>query len=99
MGVPFAPYKTWLCALEQSVGKGSTGEVEAMKINPALRILAFFKAQGEAIAPNREAMGLAWLSTEKAVKASQSLVKLAPLDDERPRMWLAAWKKSGFIPS
>lgn len=97
LDVPLVPYQAWLSALEQSMGEGPTGQVESMKANPALRILAFFKAQGEAMAPNREAMGLAYLSTGKAVKISRSLAELAPLDEERPKMWLAAWKRSGFI--
>ena len=97
LGVPLVPYKTWLSALEESMGEGSTGQVESMKANPALRILAFFRVQGEAVAPNREAMGLAWLSTENAVKVSPSLAELMPLDEDRPKMWLAAWRRSGFI--
>ena len=99
LDVPLVPYQAWLSALEESIEEGSTGQVESMKANPALRILAFFKAQGQAVAQNREAMGLAYLSTKNAVKVSQSLAELAPLDEERPKMWLAAWKKSGFIPS
>ena len=98
LDVPLVPYQAWLSALEESMGEGSTEQVESMKANPALRILAFFKAQGEAVAPNREAMGLAYLSTKKAVEVSQSLAELAPLDDEWPKMWLASWRKSGFIP-
>ncbi|KAM5540085.1 hypothetical protein V8D89_006225 [Ganoderma adspersum] len=98
LDVPLVPYQTWLSMLEGSMDEGSTGQVELMKANPALRILAFFKAQGEARASNREAMGLAYLSTKKAVEVSQSLAELAPLDDEWPKMWLASWRKSGFIP-
>ena len=47
--------------------------------------------------PDREAMGLMLFSTEKAVRVSESLAKLPQLDAERARMWLAAWKRSGFI--
>ncbi|KAI1789126.1 acetyl-CoA synthetase-like protein [Ganoderma leucocontextum] len=97
LDVPLVPYKAWLSTLEQSTGEGATGQVELMKANPALRILAFFKAQGEATAPNREAMGLAYLSTKKAMEVSQSLAELAPLCGDRPKMWLEAWKTSGFI--
>ena len=97
LGVPLVPYAEWLAKLEGSVEHGSAEEVEAMKANPALRLLPFYKAQAETMTADREAMGLVFISTEKAVRVSESLAKLPQLDAERARMWLAAWKRSGFI--
>ncbi|TBU23410.1 acetyl-CoA synthetase-like protein [Dichomitus squalens] len=97
LGVPLVPYTQWLEKLEGSVEHGSAEEVEAMKANPALRLLPFYKAQAGTMTPDREAMGLVFISTEKAVRVSESLAKMPQLGAERARMWLAAWKRSGFI--
>ena len=97
LNVPLVPYAKWLSALEGSVEQGSAEEVEAMRLNPALRLLEFYKAQATTMTPDREAMGLVFISTDKAVQVSESLARLPQLDGERARMWLAAWKKSGFL--
>ena len=97
--MPLVPYTDWLSALESSVEQGSAQEVEVMRLNPALRLLLFFKAQSTAMTPDREAMGLVFISTDKAVQVSESLARMPQLDGERATMWLAAWKKSGFLSS
>ncbi|KAI1789118.1 acetyl-CoA synthetase-like protein [Ganoderma leucocontextum] len=97
LNVPLVPYGQWLSALESSVKQGSGEEVEAMRLNPALRLLPFYKVQNATMTPDREAMGLVFISTEKAVQVSESLARLPQLDGNRARMWLAAWKKSGFL--
>ena len=97
--MPLVPYTQWLSALENSVEQGSSQEVEAMRLNPALRLLPFYKAQSTAMTPDREAMGLVFISTDKAVQVSESLAGMPQLDGERAKMWLAAWRKSGFLPS
>ncbi|KAI1791167.1 acetyl-CoA synthetase-like protein [Ganoderma leucocontextum] len=99
LGVPLVPYTQWLSALAGSVEHGSAEEVEAMRLNPALRLLPFYKAQGETTegAPDREAMGLVFIATDKAVRVSESLARLPQLDSERARMWLAGWRQSGFL--
>ncbi|KAI9058948.1 acetyl-CoA synthetase-like protein [Trametes sanguinea] len=97
LGVTLVPYPEWLSALEKSVGgKDGMTDVKLMKANPALRILDFFKAlkMGE---PDREPLGIVYLSTEKATKASETLANLPLLNAESARGWLAAWKDSGFI--
>ncbi|PIL34345.1 hypothetical protein GSI_03120 [Ganoderma sinense ZZ0214-1] len=99
VNVPLVPYTQWVSALESSVEQGSAQEVEAMRLNPALRLLSFFKAQSTAMAPEREAMGLAFISTGKAVQVSESLARMPQLDGERAQMWVAAWRKSGFLSS
>ena len=67
LNVPLVPYTDWLSALESSVEQGSAQEVEVMRLNPALRLLLFFKAQSTAMTPDRVAMGLVFISTDKAV--------------------------------
>ena len=99
LNVPLVPYTQWLSALENSVEQGSSEEVEAMRLNPALRLLPFYKAQSTAMTPDREAMGLVFISTDKAVQVSDSLAGMPQLDEERAKMWLAAWRKSGFLSS
>ncbi len=99
LNVPLVPYARWLSALGGSVERGSAEEVEAMRLNPALRLLSFYEAQGETTegTPDREAMGLVFIATDKAVRVSKSLARLPQLDGERAMMWLAAWRKSGFV--
>ncbi len=97
LNVPLVPYPQWLSALQSSVESGSAEEVEAMKRNPALRILPFFKAQGEHQTPDREPMGLVYLSTANAAKVSKAFTQMPQLDAERAVRWVEAWKKSGFL--
>ncbi|KAM5543040.1 hypothetical protein V8D89_003424 [Ganoderma adspersum] len=99
LDVPLVPYAQWLVALEGSVERGSAEEVEAMRLNPALRLLSFYKAQTETTGGTleREAMGLVFIATDKAVRVSASLARLPQLDGERAMMWLAAWRKAGFL--
>ncbi|KAI0717761.1 acetyl-CoA synthetase-like protein [Cerioporus squamosus] len=96
LNVPLVPYEQWVSALENSVQAGSAAEVEMMRQNPALRLLPFFKAAKEPV-DGREAFGFVFLSTEKAIKVSESLAQMPMLDAERAKMWVAAWKKSGFL--
>ena len=99
LDIPLVPYAEWLSALEGSVERGSAEEVEAMRLNPALRLLSFYKAHGETTegAPDREAMGLVFIATDKAVRVSESLARLPQLDEERARTWLEAWRKADFL--
>ncbi|KAI0755845.1 acetyl-CoA synthetase-like protein [Fomes fomentarius] len=97
LNVPLVSYQQWLSALQSSVEPGSAEEVEAMKRNPALRILPFFKAQGEHQTTDREPMGLVYLSTENAAKVSKAFTQMPQLDAERAVRWVEAWKKSGFL--
>lgn len=98
LNVPLVPYDQWLSALQNSVESGSAQEVEAMTRNPALRILPFFKAaQGEHQTPDREPMGLVYLSTVNTAKVSQAFTQMPQLDAERAVRWVEAWKKSGFL--
>ncbi|KAI8995249.1 acetyl-CoA synthetase-like protein [Trametes punicea] len=98
LGVPLVSYEKWASALQSSISKGDPAEVELMKANPALRLLDFFKgANASASATDREPMGMAYLATEKSTKVSETLANLPQLNAERVKMWLAAWKASGFL--
>ena len=99
LDAPLVPYARWLYALYGSVERGSAEEVGAMRLNPALRLLSFYEAQTETTggAQEREAMGLVFIATDKAVRVSEPLARLTQLDGERAMMWLAGWKKSGFL--
>ncbi|RPD77018.1 acetyl-CoA synthetase-like protein [Lentinus tigrinus ALCF2SS1-7] len=94
--VPLVSYEQWISALEKSVEAGSAAEIEAMRQNPALRLLPFYKSAKQAV-DGREALGLVSLSTEKATKVSKSLAQMPMLGAERAKMWVAAWKSSGFL--
>ena len=94
--VPLVPYETWLSALEGSTrGVADAAEVELMKANPALRIVDFFR--GLRLSADHEPLGMVYLSSEKAVRASRTLAGMPALDAGRARKWLAAWRKSGFL--
>ncbi|KAI0357816.1 acetyl-CoA synthetase-like protein [Trametes cingulata] len=96
LGVPLVSYAEWLSALEKSISEGDAAEVELMKANPALRLLSFFKNLKPA-SPDREPLGIVYLSTEKSTQVSDTLAKLPVLDAERAKGWLAAWKRVGFL--
>ncbi|CDO77398.1 hypothetical protein BN946_scf184857.g4 [Trametes cinnabarina] len=96
LGVPLVSYDEWLSALQKSVSGADSGkEIELMKANPALRLVDFFKNLKSS--PEREPLGMVYLSTEKSTRVSEALANLPPLDAERAKAWLAAWKQSGFL--
>ncbi|KAI0364205.1 acetyl-CoA synthetase-like protein [Pilatotrama ljubarskyi] len=96
LGVPLVSYAEWLSALQKDGSEGDAAELELMKANPALRLLSFFKSLKEP-SPEREPLGIVYLSTEKSTKVSDTLANLPELDAERAKGWLAAWKQAGFI--
>ncbi|KAI0719494.1 acetyl-CoA synthetase-like protein [Cerioporus squamosus] len=90
LGVPLVPYASWLAALEKSAGEVSgERDVDAMRDNPALRLLDFFCNRAGA-REGREPLGMPLLSTEKARSVS---------DEADARRWVAAWRASGFLPT
>ncbi|KAI0719505.1 acetyl-CoA synthetase-like protein [Cerioporus squamosus] len=99
LGVPLAPYASWLAALEKSAGEVSgEGDVDAMRDNPALRLLDFFRNRAEA-REGREPLGMPLLSTEKARSVSETLAGMPELSEADARRWVAAWRASGFLPT
>jgi hypothetical protein len=100
LGVQLVPYADWLSALEKSVKDTSRSEVQHMRENPALRLLAFFNAAAKVDTGKdhgREAMGLPLMDMSKAKEVSPRLQKLGPLGQEDVRRWLGFWKAAGLI--
>ncbi|KAH9895845.1 acetyl-CoA synthetase-like protein [Cubamyces lactineus] len=97
LGVPLVSFEEWISALEAGASQGDAADVELMKANPALRILAFFQGLKSIKSPDREPLGMVYLSTEKSTKVSEALANMPQLDAERARGWVAAWKRSGFL--
>ncbi|KAI0350279.1 acetyl-CoA synthetase-like protein [Trametes cingulata] len=95
LGVPLVSYAAWLAALEESVSKDDANEADLMQDNPALRLLSFYKKLK--ISPEREPLAMVYLSTENAVRASETLAHLPELDASRAESWFSAWKRSGFL--
>ncbi|KAJ2984009.1 hypothetical protein NUW54_g10574 [Trametes sanguinea] len=96
LGVPLVAYDEWVTSLQKSIdGRGTEEEVELMKANPALRLVDLFK--GLKTSPERESLGTVYLSTQKSTQVSETLANLPPLDADRARTWIAAWRRSGFL--
>ncbi|KAL7284715.1 hypothetical protein ACG7TL_002021 [Trametes sanguinea] len=99
LGVPLASYEEWLSVLEQaSDGNSDDGaypSVELVQRNPAFRLVHFFK--GLKTSPSREPLGTVYLSTEKSTRVSKTLANLPPLGAQQAKMWLAEWRRSGFL--
>lgn len=90
--VPLVSYAAWLAALESS-GQGSEGD--AVRENPALRLLDFFRSFAQS--SEKPPLGLWRLATKKAVDASETLAKMPQLEEADVRRWVAAWRASGFL--
>jgi hypothetical protein len=99
LNVPIVPYGDWLAKLDESLIHAKS-EVEAVKENPALRLIEFFRTNGaDKIPPGREAGGFPIMSTEVAVQVAESLTeaKLPLLGTEDALNWVKYWKSVGFL--
>ncbi|PIL27263.1 hypothetical protein GSI_10408 [Ganoderma sinense ZZ0214-1] len=97
LGVPLVTYDEWLAALVRTAGaEGSFQAVEAMRKNPALRLLDFFRA-GRHVKEGFEPLGLPHLSTEKARSASETLAAMSAIGEAEAKAWVAAWRSVGFL--
>lgn len=106
--LPLVPYPEWLSTLQAksqlpndkpASEQEDEGEMdlEALRTNPALRLLSFFRSAD--MRPGLEAIGLARLEVRKALEASSTLEGIAQVGEENVRMWVAAWRASGFLPA
>ncbi|KAI0045616.1 acetyl-CoA synthetase-like protein [Auriscalpium vulgare] len=99
LGVPLVPYNQWLAALERSSPSADApiAEVEhTQRENPAIALLDFFRSAR--VGPHWEPLGVARLSTDRAVLVSDTLrVRAEPLGEQNARQWLRAWQASGFL--
>lgn len=97
LSLPLVPYTEWVLKLEESLGGSAhddaRDEVERMKVNPALRILDFFRGGMLAGDASREAMGMPELSLERAVEEAEALGEraLPQLGEKDALSWLAYW--------
>ncbi|CCM06250.1 uncharacterized protein FIBRA_08499 [Fibroporia radiculosa] len=95
LGVPLVSYGEWLAALGNSFTPGTSSEVEMLRKNPALRLLTFFR--GCKVDGGKEPLGATRLATTKAVQVAPALL-VPETDVQTVQTWIAAWRKSGFLP-
>lgn len=97
--LPIVPYHEWLATLQRKAQTSDKGEtdIEAMRANPALRLLEFFGHSD--LRPGREAIGLARLEVKKAVEVSPTLEGVQQVGAENVKMWVQAWRSTGFLPT
>ena len=98
LDVALVPYSEWLGALAKCASEGSADEVDAMCANPAVLLLDFFRIQGSARPQSGSNEGMR-LSTAKAERASEELARMPELTSDDARLWVAAWRASGFLPA
>ncbi|TBU41001.1 acetyl-CoA synthetase-like protein [Dichomitus squalens] len=99
LGVSLTSYSAWLSALESTAGTdGLPSAVEAVRENPALQLLDFFRSRNST-RDDKEPLGLPFLSVENGLAASKTLASMQPLSDGDATAWVAAWRASGFLPS
>ena len=100
LGLPVIPYDDWLARLVKSgEGLSADGEVEAMKENPALKIVDFFREMGAAQGV-RGSQGIdITLDTSEAERVAPSLSaeRLPQLSGEDVDRWVGYWKGVGFL--
>lgn len=104
LSLDLLPFSEWVHKLEESLHH----DPEALKRNPALALLDFYKrlivgfdVGGAAVhgsdGMEREAGGLARLGTEKAIRASPSLDAAPVITREDVDRWVAYWRAKGFL--
>jgi thioester reductase-like protein len=100
LAIPLVPYSKWLSRLEGSSQAITTASAkaptEALKNNPALRLIEFFRSDVMGLA---SAKGIPLLSLDEAQKASETLRgdKLAQLGIEDVKRWIDYWRSTEFI--
>lgn len=95
--VPLVPYSEWFAKLEKSLEDKSVSEVDQMRRNPALRLLEFFR-KGLTDDPRTEFPGIVKLEIDKALRVSPTFQGSPQLGASDVNLWLAFWKKTGFLP-
>ncbi|CCM01516.1 uncharacterized protein FIBRA_03572 [Fibroporia radiculosa] len=97
LGVPLVTYEEWVSALQQSVTEGTGSEVERLRENPALRLLAFFRSYK--VDEDKEPLGVTKLAIVKASEVAPALQLVPETSVGSVRAWLDAWRDSGFLLS
>ena len=96
LNVPLIPYEEWLARLQEHIDRDNGPTIELMEKSPALRIMSFFTNIVK-VSPEKEPLGVAYLSTEKSTAASLTLAELPMLNERNVQRWMDGWKKSGFL--
>jgi hypothetical protein len=96
LNIPLVPFAEWLARLEKSREVLATAsaeeEAQAIRNNPALRLIEFFRSIS-----SHEATSLPNLSLNEAKKASETLrdENLSPLSVADVKMWVSYWNGTG----
>jgi len=99
LNIPLVPFAEWLARLEKSreaLATASTEEeAKAIRNNPALQLILFFRDVF-----SKEAMGLPSLSLDEAKKASETLrnENFCPLSVADVELWVSYWRRTGSLP-
>ncbi|KAG8930870.1 hypothetical protein FRC02_003563 [Tulasnella sp. 418] len=99
LNVPLVPYSEWVARLDESL-RTAKSEMEAVRENPALRLIDFFRSNNaDTVPPGREAGGLPKLATDIAVQVAPSLQEqnLPQLGEKDALSWVNYWKSTGFL--
>ena len=99
LNLPTLPYHEWLDLLEKSgADLDADSEIEGLRVNPALRILEFFRSGKDEKSPkSTEALGLPLLDISNALQDTPSLASLAPIGQGDLDLWLTYWKRVGYF--
>ncbi|KAJ6599959.1 hypothetical protein DFH09DRAFT_970599 [Mycena vulgaris] len=89
--LPITPYSEWLASLEASAAQES-----AASVNPAVRLLEFFRSYQE-VSAEQEAFFPAALANTHGVKAANSLRSLPILSAQDVEAWVAYLRQVGYL--
>lgn len=103
--LPLVPYSQWLEKLELSAADHYATEQERASLNPALRLLNFFRAalisnsatEGEGNL-GIEALGLRKMDLKNSVEGSDILKGARKLSESDVRLWVTYWRNIGYLP-
>lgn len=105
LSLPIVPYEQWVQRLDGFIANSSSNNEDhssqLAKDVPAATIIGFFHDVLQAASSGKEdgeAMGIARLLVEEAVKGSMTLRAARKLGPDDVRLWLDYWRKVGFIP-
>ena len=89
LGIPLVPAGEWLEKLKQSARVANEAQLQAEGHDSAHTLIDFL----EVSLSNKEVP----FATDKAVVASTSLARLAPLSEADALKWIAYWESVGFL--
>ncbi|KAJ3535272.1 hypothetical protein NM688_g7002 [Phlebia brevispora] len=97
LNVQPVPYDMWYALLKKSgEGLAADEEVEALRKNPALKLMAYF-AYANIRADSVQAMGMPKLDMSAARTVSTSLRELEPLPEDIVLEWIQYWRSTDLL--